>query len=173
MNVGASLKRLFDNKPFEYTQGSKTTKTKMRFHYGDQFELNKWIVANKSGKYPLIYYVLGSTKTDIEGLVKTNARLVLMVTQKYEVLNDTRQVNSYETILNKLLQEIKDTFSENLYITIYGDKPTKYKEEDEPLFGLGAQGLQKIKEAPTQGVSIDIVDAKILDFEIEINTNCI
>lgn len=175
MEVGEALKRLFDGKEMTYKEGKLTKKVNIKCHYGDQYELNKWVgIQNASNrqKYPLVYYVLGSNKTELNGKVRTKARIILLLSNKYESLNDQRNLDSYKKILNPLFEIIKEEFKLNPYIHVWGSLPKKYDVSDEPLFGISTNDFAKLKEEP-KSATIDVVDAKVIDLDLEININCI
>lgn len=168
MIISQALKYVFEDIkiPFENKDLS------VNYHYGDQKELLLWTKdKGNDRKYPLIWYVLNKF-TEFNDVYEVEARIVLMAHTKYEKLNNWRSVNTYQTILKPLTDEVKNTLLRNPYISVISkNTKDKFIIKDEPLFGDNSGRTEKTSNK--ESVSIDIVDARIITFKMRINANCI
>lgn len=174
MDVGKALSKVFKGKEIVYKEGKLTKKAKVHFHFGDQLELNKWVGIqnnNSASKYPLIFYVVNSEKKYNNNHIRTKARVILMNVTKYDTLNSTRVSDSYEKILYPLRDLFIKELSANLNTVVYGKIQDKFKQVDVPLMGVSSDDLKSFGNY--KSVTIDIVDAIAIDFDLEININCV
>lgn len=179
MIIGEALRKVFEGMTVTYTyEGSPITDT-VQFHHGSQKELNKWIALMNSGnynKFPLIWYVR-DTYTEFEGVRDVPARLILFQITKPEWLNDERTAETYIKVLDPLLLKVKDRLEQNPFISVYSnDIRKKYDVLDEPNYGVNSQNKNDFNSTSSQGtqqITIDPVDAKVIDFFMRIKTDCI
>lgn len=153
-----------------------TRKFKAKVHYGDQYELNKWVgiqTANKTPKYPLIYYALNKDYEESEGWVKSEITLILLTDAVYSEMNNKRVVESYEKMLYPLAEKAEKILTKNPNVVVYGGFQNRFKRIDEPLMGITNSDFEKMKTNAVQGVTTDVVDALIIRFKAEINTDCV
>lgn len=153
-----------------------TRKFKAKVHYGDQYELNKWVGiqnSNKASKYPLIYYALNKDYEESEGWVKSDIMLILLVDALYPELNNKRTVRAYEEMLYPLANKIEKTLTKSRNVVVYGGLQNRFKRIDEPLMGITSTEFEKMKTDAVKGITTDVVDALIIRFKAEINTDCV
>ncbi len=153
-----------------------TSKFKAKVHYGDQYELNKWVGiqnSNKASKYPLIYYALNKDYEESEGWVKSEITLILLTDPVYSEMNNKRVVESYEKMLYPLVEKLEKILTKNPNIVVYGGLKNRFKRIDEPLMGITNSEFEKMKTDAVKGVTTDVVDALIIRFKAEINTDCV
>lgn len=177
MIVASALKKVFEG----LTYGE--INTPIKFGYGDQKELNLWIAdQNKkmnSSKYPLIWYVLNEY-TEFQGWITTDVRLVLMHGTQTDKFNEWRNTESYVKVLNPVWAVVENTIKMNRYIDIKGERETKFKQLDIPNYGVEtdapsnqANDFTTKSQRGKKSITIDVVDAKIINFRMRINVNCI
>lgn len=157
-------------------QGSKIGDYDVKTHYGDQFELNKWVGIQDSSdrtKYPLVYYALNKDYKERKGWISSKITLILLTTGIYEELNNERIELNYEAFLYPLANLVEEKLTSNKNIVIKGSKSNRFKRTDEPLMGISSDDFSKMKTSAIAGVTTDVVDALILEFEAEINIECL
>jgi hypothetical protein len=155
-------------------EGTQVANHPISYHYGDQKELLKWLVLNSStARYPLVWYVL-KDYTEFNGTYKVNdAKLVLMQNTKPNPLNTWRQSNSYTGIINPTWEVVKTSLLSNSYVNIQSDTlADKFRIKDEPNYGL-TSGANADFQSKDKSISTDIVDARIIRFNLEIEAECI
>lgn len=175
MIIANALKVVFNGKPISIKDNGVDRTTTVKFGYGDQKELIKWVEnENKrptTDKYPLIWYVLDEF-TEFQGVYDTNVKLVLMTLTREEKFNEWRTANNYIGVLQPLYELVLETLQLNQYIELLGNLETLIKQYDEPNFGVSrAKGSFEVGQ--TESVSLDFVDAKILTFRMKIKVDCI
>lgn len=173
MIIGSALGRLFNGLTVDLiVNGDVKNAHPIQYHYGNQKELNKWILNRNNGnlmKYPLIWYIVNPFYEETDYKV-CKTKLLILQSTKVDWFNDTRSVRSYDEIIEPTWQKIKKTISRNEFITIIGEKPKKYLIKDEPMF---AENLRNGSEDNKESIALDIVDGRIIDLEIKIKPNCI
>lgn len=175
LKIGKALEVILRDVKIPYKVGKLTKHRTLQTHYGDQFELNKWVGiqdASNRVKYPLAYYALNNDYTERKGWVKSKVTLILLTTAEYSELNGKRLSDNYETILYPLRDIVKKRLLTNSNVVMYGALKTRFKEVDEPLMGISNEDFSKLRDK-TKSVTTDIVDAIILKFEAEFNIECI
>jgi hypothetical protein len=139
------------------------------YHFGDQKELLLWIKTRGNlGKYPLIWYVLNDYTKENDWYV-VDAKVVIMQHTKGDPLNTWRQSNSYVGIINPVAKAFQERLETNVFVTIprFG-----FSFKDEPNYGVSPNGDL---EAPSsdRGISTDIVDARVIRFDLRIKAECL
>lgn len=174
MIIGEALKKVFAGLTLTIA-GKSTT---VQFHYGDQKELNHWISLQdkvKKTKYPLIWYVITNPEPLSNDKFKVSTQLILFQLTKPEVLNTTRTNTTYLNSLNPLYELVNKTLKQHPFISVMSDgKPIKYK--DEPNFGVKkADGtdFEVPTSQSTKSITLDVVDAKILQIIMVVRPQCI
>ena len=156
-------------------EGVAKTNHPISYHYGDQKELLKWLALHSSSstaKYPLVWYVLNNY-TEHNGVYSVEAKLVLMQATKANPLNTWRQTNSYTGIINPTWQVVKTLFVTNPYVSVVSQNlADKFKIKDEPNYGL-TSGANADFQSKEKNISTDIVDARIVRFNLRIQAECI
>lgn len=175
MIIANALKRLFDGANAEIVLlGTPKTAT-LKFWYGDQKELLNWITNQNTrsnpDKYPLIWYVLNEY-TEFQGWYTTEARIVIMQDTRIEQMNDWRNDNSYEGILEPVWQVVKDKLITNGNVEVFGSYETCFKLQTIPNYGITPQ-TNSMSESSNQSTSIDLIDCIVIDFKMRINAKCI
>lgn len=153
-------------------QGSKIGDYDVKTHYGDQFELNKWVGIQDSSdrtKYPLVYYILNKDYKERKGWIRSNITLMLLTTGIYEELNNERIELNYEAFLYPLKDLVKSKLTSNKKVVVIGGMKS-IKVTDYPL---SSEDLNKITPENNISTTTDVVDALILEFEAEINIECL
>jgi len=173
MIIATALGKLFNGKTANVKMdGQNVSNHPISYHYGDQKELLLWLkLRDNKAKYPLVWYVLNSY-TELNGTYKTDATLVIMQNTDPIPLNTWREVNTYTGIIEPTWQVLKDTLITNLYIQIVSDTlEDKFRIKDEPNYGVSS-GVREL-EAKTANISTNIVDARVVRFNLEIQAKCI
>lgn len=172
MIIGSALGRVFNDLEVDLTVNGSNVIRPIQYHYGNQKELNKWIINRNNGnlmKYPLIWYIVNPFYEDGDYKVCKTKLLILQSTE-VDWFNDTRSVKSYDEIIEPTWQKVKKALTDNLYIDIIGKTFDKYLIKDEPMF---ADNLRNGSTDNSESIALDIVDGRIIDLEIRIKTNCI
>lgn len=162
MIIGMALKEVFKD--------LKIDDISVQFHFGDQKEFNHWVVSKmkaKKQKYPLIWYVISSPEPQGNGKLRVEAQLTLFQgNEKTQQLNDQRYTYTYLTYLEPLYKEVSKRLKGNKFITLL-DAYNGIKYTDIPNYGIDLATAQ----IPTDGVNV--VDAKVMRFRMDITPNCI
>ena len=149
-------------------EGTPENGRQIYFHYGDQKELLQWIKARGNlGKYPLVWYVLNDYQIEGEWYI-VNAKVVIMQHSKGDPLNNWRQSNSYVGIINPVTKVFEAAMiNKHVIIPVNG-----FSYKDEPNYGVNDNGdLQS--PSSDKGISTDIVDARVIRFDLRIKAECI
>lgn len=180
MIIGEALKRLINGTEIELNIGKQTVKKLIKFHYGDQKELSKWIADRKYDKYPLVWYVVNPFYEEQSGHKNVTSSLMIFQSTEVDWFNSKRTIKSYDEVIEPVWQKVKSLIQKNPYIEVMGDLNRKFKIKDEPSFGVDTEGVRlgqsdftsKGKKG-TQSVTIDVVDGRIIEMNFRIKTNCI
>jgi len=168
MIVERALKELFKNISVE---GRAT-----QFNYGTQRELNQWITyqnTNKLVKFPLIWFVCNDYTEFNDTFRIKNARIIVFMNTEYNWLNETRSEKTYEKWIEPIVKDVVKALKKSLYVTIYGKNDfEKFKYRDVRNYGLSLV-TKNAQEQPKESVTTDIVDATLIDFDLEIKPICI
>lgn len=93
------------------------------YHFGNEYELKEVFESKKyNPKYPFVWLVMpfqGNSRENLNAKqIDTRVRLLLATGSKLEWLNDKRNIETYEKVLNPLYDSIIKTFTKNLQIII-------------------------------------------------------
>ena len=177
MIIGEALKSIFSGL-------SLTIENRVhdvQFHYGDQKELQQWILMrnrSKLQKYPLIWYVTNSYEQITKDKFKVDSQLILFQLTKREYLNTQRSKLTYLNSLNPLYDLVNKTLSRSPHVSLMNDgKPIKCK--DEPNYGvetndplLTSNDFAKKTAKGEKSIILDVVDAKVLRLNMIIKPFC-
>lgn len=177
MIIGEALKSIFSGL-------SLTIENRVhdvQFHYGDQKELQQWILhrnRSKLQKYPLIWYVTNSYDQITNDKFKVESQLILFQLTKREYLNTQRSKLTYLNSLNPLYDLVNKTLSRSPYVSLMNNgKPIKPK--DEPNYGVEindplstSNDFAKKTAKGEKSITLDVVDAKVLLLNMVIKPNC-
>lgn len=156
--------------------GAKIGEYTVKTHYGDQFELNKWVgiqnSSSKATKYPLVYYALNKHYKERNGWVSGRITLILLTTGVYSELNDKRLRLNYDAMLYPLADLVENLLTTNKNVIIKGSDGNQFTRIDEPLMGISSDNFEKLR-SESKSVTTDVVDALILEFEADINIDCL
>lgn len=177
MIVASALKKVFEG--LTYSDAN----IPIKFGYGDQKELNLWIAdQNKKinpSKYPLVWYVLNEY-TEFQGWITTDVRLVLLHGTQTDKFNEWRNAESYVKVLNPVWKVLENALSYNGNIEIKGSREDRFKQMDYPNYGVEtdnpnnqANDFSREASRSKKTITIDVVDAKSINFKMRINVNCI
>lgn len=157
----------------------------VQFNYGTQKELNQWIAyrnQNQLAKFPLIWFVCNEY-TEQNGTFKiNNARLIVFMNTEYNWLNETRNVKTYEAWIEPIVKQVVTRLKHSLYITIYGENDfNKFKYRDIRNYGvptdagnqMESNSFKSTEPKSKKSITTDIVDATVIDLNLEIKPNCI
>lgn len=169
IEIGEALKEIFK----DITIGGIAVTT----HYGDQKELNAWVLSHKSTQtFPLIWYVLNKTTPISKDEFEVNSQLILFALSDVNMMNSERYNKNYKTYLTPLYNEVNKVLSKNKFVNI---KENRFglPFADEPNYGikdmdLNFQGLNQ--KSNQKGITIQVVDARIIFLNnLGIRPNCI
>lgn len=183
MIIGEALRIIFKGLSVSYEYENQNVTKEVRFHHGSQIELNKWFAHQQNNNFealPLIWYVRDKY-TDHNGYKRTYARLILFTSTEPDWFNDERAYESYAKVLEPIFEQVQQRLSNSKFINVFGALNKKYDVLDEPDYGVGLDTSSRLSGSDfntttkkgQKGITISRVDAKIIDFDLEINTNCI
>lgn len=179
MIIAEALREVFKGLQVTYVYDDQTITSNVEFHYGSQIELNNWVATmNQQGlnKYPLIWYVRDKY-TEHNDYKDVFARLILFTSTEPFWLNYVRTTETYTKVLDPLANMVKERLDSHLHVSVYAkDITRRYDILDEPNYGVGLgdkQDFNTTQKKGEKGITIDPVDAKIMDFHMRINTKCI
>lgn len=177
MIVERALKELFKN---ICVQGRSA-----QFNYGTQRELNQWITyqnTNQLAKFPLIWFVCNDYTEFNDTFRIKNARIIVFMNTKYDWLNETRSVQTYEKWIEPIVKDVVKALKKSLHVTVYGTNDfEKFKYRDVRNYGVPTDSKNQMESnsfsssqpKSTKSVTTDIVDATLIDFDLEIKPICI
>lgn len=180
MEIGSLLSKVFENTTIDLNVGNEIINRSIQFHYGDSKELAKWIFEHKNTlKYPLIWYVV--VPVDDEGDTKVvTTQLIIFQSTQIGWLNDTRSIKSYDAIISPVYELMKKKLLRHRNISVLNEPNKQFTYKDEPNYGVATEGLRTSQtdfiSKETKGdesITIDVVDARIVEIKLRINTNCI
>lgn len=169
MKIGIALAELFKD--------IEINGIKVLTHFGNQKELNAWVtdkMLSSSQKFPLIWYVIAPVEPQGNGKLRVETQLILFQGSEANELNTTRYRKAYLNYLEPLYNEVNKVLQRSSNISLF-DAYNGIKYIDEPNFGVEKQSLDFVnnQSVKQKGVTIAIVDAKILNLKMDINPNCI
>ena len=171
MIVGRALGLVFDGMSIE-VEGSNVA---IQNNYGNQDALNKFIAeSDKKGsrKYPLVFYLTAPTEF-LNGESYVESHLVIMMNTKEEFLYKERTDKTYINYIDPIYHEIVKTLNRNPYIvSLTKTKRERFNYVDFPNYGIH-QDRQNPHKANDQSIVTDYVDARRVNLNIKINTNCL
>lgn len=111
------------------------------YHYGNEYELKRLFNNQKyQTKYPFIWLVLpldGNPSDDIQkNLLDCRIKLILATNTNKSWLNDKRNIETYDKVLNPLYDDLISTFTKSLQVVIKDNEvnvlkvPNYHQEED-------------------------------------------
>lgn len=183
MIVGDALKSILDGVLIDVIGDNNTViQRALNFHYGDQKELNKWITLKNSSKlpkYPLTWYVI-APYTESNGWIDVESKLIILTNTQPEWLNTQRKVKTYTNIIEPTWVKVKELLTSNPYIEVLGNKPDKFLIKDEPNFGIDTNDIRlsqndftSTKKVGEKGITLDVVDGRIIRFRMRIKADCL
>lgn len=178
MIVAMSLKKIFEGKTIKVDNQD----VNVQFHFGDQKEFNKWVASqmlSKKQKYPLIWYVISNIQPQEKDVLSVNTQLILFQGTNANIFNDKRYNTTYLKYLNPLSDLVNNTLKKNKYVKVLNEGKD-FSYVDEPNYGVDASQSEKKDNDFTKktkkgekSITIDVVDARILNIKLEINAKCI
>ena len=176
MRVAKALEQIISGMTLTYNEYKSDNTIKgevtkdIKFSFGDQKELNKWIAGRGSlSKYPLVWYVLKEYNKEVDEnryITVDNARIILFTSTKQEYYNQTRALINYSEILDplsKLLEKQMQLSGKFEFID------ESLKIIDIPCYGLDSQDFGA---SNTQSVTLDYLDARTLTANLRVYTTC-
>lgn len=180
MIIGEALKRLIDGTEITLTKGDETVNKTIKFHYGDQKELIKWIADRQSDKYPLVWYIVNPYFDEPDGYKHVSTSILILQWTEVSWFNSKRTLKSYDEVIEPVWQKVKSLLERSQYITLLGDLRTKYRIKDEPSFGVNTSGIRlgqtdftNKQSKGDESITLDVVDGRIVELNFRIKTNCI
>lgn len=179
MIIGSAFGRLFDGLEVDLTIDGNPITREVQYHYGDHSELLKWILDRDKGglkKYPLVWYVVSPyyEETDYK---RVRSKFIILQNTKIEWFNDTRSVLSYDEIIEPVWLKVKETILESSFVSVLGDLSRKFIIKDEPNYGITTNsirlGQSDFSNESDKSTALDVVDARIIELDFRIKTNCI
>ena len=187
MIIGEAFRRLFDGLTanVKNNQGVFSDKT-VQYSYGDQTELNRWVdLMNKGGsaKYPLIWYVIQDYREDGQWLESTGG-LIIFTSTNINMLNQERADDTYGGVIEPVWRKVENLLTYNDYfdfISSDGTRLNRYEIKDEPLYGVDvdkkmsemSNDFKSTERKGSESITIDILDARFINFKYRIKPNCI
>jgi hypothetical protein len=167
MKIGMKLKELFT--------GLQVDGVDVQYHFGDQKELNMWIASKMKSnkqKYPLIWYVVSPPEPQGNGSLRVKTSLILFQGTKSELFNTERYTKTYLTYIEPLYELVQKTLYESRLIRFDAYNGIPYR--DEPNYGIESSSLDfsSISTQKQKSITVDIVDAKVMDLQLEIKLTC-
>lgn len=181
MIISEFLSEVFKNETLVYNEFNpdfsikKSVTKPIKFHFGDQLELNKWLV-NRTSKdnYPLVWYVISSYKKDSSDFINAFARINLFTLTKQEYYNNERQLVNYKEILSPLFLLVYEKLVTSNFCNAFD-----FDILDVPNYGVKFDlqnsnqnsDFNSVDKKGTMAIAPDILDAKIINFNIKLNYN--
>jgi len=178
MIIADAFRKIFDGLAVDIVSNGQPLSTTLKFGYGDQTELLKWLANEQNrtnpDKYPLSWYIL-SQFTEHLGWYETDASLFIMTTTVPEWFNTKRQTESYVNIIEPVWQLIKSKLETTQHVSVFAsDYEKRFWIFDFPDFGLTESPQSKLDvNSNNKSLSSDIVDARLVKFKLRIKANCI
>lgn len=179
MIIGSALGRLFDGLTVDITIDNQTVNREVQYHYGNQKELNKWVLDRNNSnerKYPLVWYVINPyfEETDFK---KVKSSLIILQSTTIEWFNDTKSIKSYDDVIEPVWVQVRKKIDQNPYITVTKSIPNQYLIKDEPNYGIKGDSIRlsqnNFATDKEESITLDVVDARIIEMEFRIKTDCI
>jgi len=171
MIVGRALGYLFDGMTIDVNGKTVTVQN----NFGNQDSLDKFIAeSNKrnSIKFPLIFYVTAPTSY-VNGKSFVNSELVIMMNTKEYFLHKERTDKTYVDYIDPVYKKVVNTLNRSPYVTsLFKNKMEKYSYVDFPNWGIH-QDRQNPHKINDESIITDYVDARKVNLNIKINTNCL
>lgn len=178
MIIGEALKQIFSG----LTITIENRVHDVQFHYGDQKELQQWVLMrnrSKLQKYPLIWYVTNNYDQVTNDKFKVESQLILFQLTKREYLNTTRSQTTYLNSLNPLYELVNKTLKRSPFVSLLNngksipckDEPNYGVETNDPL--LTSNDFAKKTTKGDKNIILDVVDAKVLRLKMIIKPYCV
>lgn len=178
MIIGEALKQIFSG----LTITIENRVHDVQFHYGDQKELQQWVLMrnrSKLQKYPLIWYVTNNYDQVTNDKFKVESQLILFQLTKREYLNTTRSQTTYLNSLNPLYELVNKTLKRSPFVSLQNngksipckDEPNYGVETNDPL--LTSNDFAKKTTKGDKSIILDVVDAKVLRLKMIIKPYCV
>lgn len=166
MIIGESLKELFKD---VVVNGVPVTT-----HYGDQKELNAWILSKtKTSTFPLIWYVVNKTTPINSTQLNVNTQLILFHLSNNQMLNSERFTKHYQPYLIPLYDKVNTILKASNFVNLK-DARFGLPFIDAPNFGVEAPANDLVSGGNSKkSITIETVDARIIYLNMDINPNCI
>lgn len=187
MIIGEAFRRLFTGLTVEVKNNTGVFEPKtVQYSYGDQTELNRWVSLMNDGgsaKYPLIWYVIQDYREDAKWK-ESEGGLIIFTSTNINMLNQERADDTYSGVIEPVWRATEKLLRNNDYfqfISSDGTTKNRYVIKDEPLYGVNVDQALKMKQNDfkstdrkgSESITIDILDARFINFNFRINTNCI
>ena len=136
---------------------------KLTFHYGEQKELDAFLVAKKSNAYPLLWYNLPNTIDANSQYVEGEFEFVLAHNTNLDWFNDQRFTKVFEAVLFPYFELVMQGLNKANGISVLNlSNDTTYRYANLPNYGnpTNFEGKKQTKQ-------VDIWDA--LKFTVKLN----
>jgi hypothetical protein len=178
MIVGDALSRVFKGQTVNIVpDGGIPTNRVIQFHYGNQSELIKWTKSKTGAKYPLVWYVISPVISESNLGKEVKSQLILLTDTKLEWLNSTKVQKTYNVVIEPLYAKVQDLLLSNPFIQVSGDRNEKFQYIDQPSFGIETKNIRigQTDFAPSnqKSITLDVVDARLINIHLIIKTNCL
>lgn len=132
----------------------------IKYNWGTQEVLNKYLTTNKENSYPLIWLIVGRDTNDIKGKnISRNARIVIATrSMNKEEFNEFQFQTYYKEILYPVQQNLIKVLERSGISQIIDDT---YNSEFVPNYSF----------ENSEGSLVDIWNAIVLNIEISFNTD--
>ena len=155
----------------------------VNYHYGDQKELVKWINfkdKTNTSKYPLVWYVPAQF-VEHNNVYYTQSNLIILQNTVLRWFNDERYVRTYTEVIDPVYRALRLKIEQSPYMHVIGpNQKEQYKLKDEPSYGvntndirLGQNDFSSRSTKKDESVSLDYVDARIVNINFRIEPDCL
>lgn len=171
MIVGNAICRVLDGMTIDV---GLNTVTVLNDH-DSQDSLDKFIAykdKNNKQKYPLVFYVTNKVYADEGDWKSVKTDLVILMNTQEPALAKVRAEKVYTPYIEPIYQKVKSTLNAHPYVQVIADRnELKYPYTDRTNYGITTSSVGG--KSQKESVVTDYVDARIININLRIKTNCI
>lgn len=170
MIIGSALGRLFDCMTLKVSGQN----VDIRYDYGNQDMLDKFIKSMDGkgiAKFPLVFYVTDKVYKRHNNWKWCRTKLWLFTNTEPIWLAKKRTIETYDNLLNPLYDVVVSKLECEHYFQNMDPVPQQYRDYDIPNIGIVDNKIGG--KTSDKSIGNDFIDAKAIDLNFRINTNCI